>query len=346
MPAEKRILVAGMGGTIASSSARGSDGVAPRLGAEELVAATGPLPEGIAIETADFARLPSPSLGLGELVALRAELAARTAAGVDGVVVTHGTSTMEESAYAMSLLWGGAEPVVFTGAMRNPTLAGPDGPANLRAAVIAAAEPELRDLGALVVFDGELYSPRYFRKVHANSTAPFASRETGPLGWISEDRCRLAARPVGRLRIEVPEGAAIPAVALLEAVYGDDGRLLDAVGDRYAGLVVAGMGPGHVPASWAEPLRALARRMPVLIASRTGAGEVYRSSYDFPGSDIALARDGVVAAGALDARKARIVLSLLLAAGHTGDAWREPLRWAALPREGTIVVRARTSGRE
>jgi L-asparaginase len=294
-------------------------GVHPRLTAAALTEAIGGVPSGTAITARDVFHKASPSLTLTDVLAVRDAAAAAIVSGMEGVVVTHGTSSLEECAYALSLLWGRTEPLVVTGAMRNPTLAGADGPANVRAAVVAAASPEVH--GVIVAFDGELWLPRHLRKTHTNSTAPFESRQTGRIGWISEDRATVELRPVGTQAISLQAGAVIPEIALIAPSLSDTGLLPRLLVDAgVAGVVVEGMGPGHVPDTWLEPLGLLAARVPVVIASRTGAGVVYRNSYGFPGSDMDLAARGLISSGSLDGRKARVLLQLLLAAG-AGDEW-------------------------
>ena len=233
-----------------------------------------------------------------------------------GAVVTQGTDSIEETAFTLDLLADADEPVVVTGAMRNPGLPGADGPANLVAAVRAAAAPECCGLGCIVVFSDEIHSGRFVRKTHTSSLATFRSPTVGPLGWISEGTPRVALRPVRRRWISADALADVPPVALLTMTPGDDGRLLGAVGGLgYRGLVVEALGGGHVPAALVSELEALARAMPVILTSRTGAGEVLRHTYGFPGSEEDLLGRGLVWAGALDGPKARVLLAIMLAAG-------------------------------
>lgn len=234
----------------------------------------------------------------------------------DAVVVTQGTDTLEESAFLADLVWPHPQPLVFTGAMRNPTLAGPDGPANLLAAVRVASSPAARDLGALVVFKEEIHAARWVRKTHSTSTATFASPNTGPIGQVVEDRVRILTRP---LRLDGVHGNAEPArlaetrVALHTVTMDDDGLLLPGLADTHQGLVVGGFGVGHVPARLAPVLGDLATRMPVVLTSRTGAGSIVRNTYHSPGSETDLLGRGLIDGGFLDPYKARILLRLLLA---------------------------------
>ncbi|WP_157814006.1 asparaginase domain-containing protein [Microbacterium sp. BR1] len=315
-----RVTLLGTGGTIASTSLTDKAvGVTPRLDALSIARSIGAVLPGIVVTARDILLRPSPSLTLEDVVAMRDAARREIDAGSNGVVLTHGTSSLEESAFALSLLWDRDAPLVVTGAIRNPSLAGSDGPSNVRSAIVAAASPHVT--GVVVAFDGELWLPRHLRKIHTNSASPFDSRQTGRIGWISEDTASIALRPAGVQRIALDKVGVVPQVALISAPMGDDGSIPRLLLDSPVhGVVVEGMGGGHVPATWLEPLSLLAARVPVVIASRVGAGVVFRSSYTFPGSDIDLAGRGLVGSGSLDGRKARILLQILLAAG-AGDNW-------------------------
>jgi len=182
--------------------------------------------------------------------------------------------------------------------------------------VQVAASPLARGLGALVVLNDEVHAARFVQKTHTQSLSTFRSRLTGPLGWVAEGTVRIALRPVPGLHLVVPAEAPERPVALLTLGLGEDGRLLGALEELgYRGVVVEALGGGHVPAALAEPLGRLAERMPVVLASRTGCGEVLRHTYGFPGSESDLLARGLIPAGALDGLKARILLALLLRSG-------------------------------
>ncbi|SNT65402.1 L-asparaginase [Asanoa hainanensis] len=309
------VAVFSLGGTIAMTT--GTDGgVVPALGAADLVAAVPGLAEtGISVEVTDFRRLPGAGLGFADLAAL---VAAAAETGSDGIVVTQGTDTIEETAYALDLLWTHDTPLVVTGAMRNPTLAGADGPANLLAAVRVAAVPEARGMGCLVVLGDEIHAARWVRKTHTTSPAAFRSPDIGPVGLVAEGRPRLLTRPI-RHGLRIDEPTATVRTGVVPVVLGDDGELLRQAGAVLDGLVVAAFGVGHVPVSTVDVLTDLAHAKPVVLASRIGAGPVLAHTYGYPGAEADLLRRGLIGAGALDPYKARILLHLLLAAGQDRD---------------------------
>ena len=315
-----RVLVVSLGGTIASTSTDAHQGVVPQLGARELIAAVPQLSEVADVETLAFLQLPSCDLTLADVVALARRIDQAVAAGVDGVVVTQGTDTIEETSFALDLLVEGATPVVVTGAMRNPTVASPDGPGNLLAAVRVAASTAARGLGCLVVLNDEVHAARFVRKSQSSSLATFQSPGAGALGRVSEENVRIALRcpPLAHVGLG---GEVVPDVALLSCALGDDGRLAGALGrSGYRGAVIDGFGGGHVPSSMVPALEELRRAMPVVFCSRTGSGEVLAHTYGFAGSEMDLLARGLVAGGALDGRKARVALALALARAHDDES--------------------------
>jgi L-asparaginase len=208
-----------------------------------------------------------------------------------------------------------AEPVVVTGAMRNPTVAGADGPANLLAAVQTAVSEQLRGVGCVVVMGDEIHAARHVHKMHSTSPGAFVSPDTGPIGRVVEGKPRLLMRPTAAPTYPVPAHGV--RVGLVTACLGDDGALLHRLSAGFDGVVVAGFGVGHVPVAFVAPLAKLASRIPVVLASRTGAGPVLRATYGFPGSERDLQDRGLINSGFLGPFKARILLYVLLAAGAT-----------------------------
>ncbi len=311
----RRVLVISLGGTIAMTAAN-HGGVTPALSADQLLAAVPGLGDlDSSVETLDFRRLPGASLSFEDLTELAEVVRERFAEGVDGIVVVQGTDTIEETAYLLDLYHTGLQPLVVTGAMRNPTLAGPDGPANVLAAVQTAASDSARNAGCVVVLADEIHAARRVRKTHSTAGSTFQSPNGGPLGYVVEGRPRLLNAIASRIAVPPPVGRRLPRVALITITFGDDGLVVDALLDRADGAVIAGFGVGHVPHRLVDRLEELARRAPVVLASRTGAGSVLTETYGFPGSERDLLDRGLIPAGFLDPFKARVLLHALLAAG-------------------------------
>ncbi|MEU3171826.1 asparaginase [Streptomyces sp. NPDC007000] len=309
----RTVLVLTLGGTIAMTRTAAASGVTPTLTGSDLVGAVPGL-QGIAeVTVEDFRRLPGASLTTGDIVSLVERLSRAIRDGFDGVVVTQGTDTLEETSYLTDLYYQGAMPVVFTGAMRNAASAGADGPANLLAAVQTAGSAEARDAGVLVVLGNEIHAARHVRKMHTTSPGAFGSPNTGPLGQVVEGSVRLHRLPKPIAPLRLPVGA-LPQVEIVTASLGSSGRLLKGLENEVSGLVVAAFGVGHVPESWCSRLEALAAAMPVVLASRIGVGPVLTSTYGFAGSESDLLARGLVGAGTLDPYKARLFLAALLAA--------------------------------
>ncbi|MFJ3901916.1 asparaginase [Streptomyces sp. NPDC090025] len=326
-----RVTVFTLGGTI---SARGGD-VGRMNGAEVLAGlpgvtgtAGGEGPAGTGtvgaladaeIELRDVRRLPSSSLTFEDLGALAEEIRAAVAAG-SGAVVVQGTDTLEETAFLLDLLCTTERPIVVTGAMRRPDLPGADGPANLAAALAVAAAPAARGLGVVVVLGDEIHAARFVHKTHTTSVTTFGSPGAGPLGLVVEGEPRILLRPAVPARACPLRLDPDVKVALLTLSLGDRGELLPTIAERYDGLVVAAFGAGHVPAWLVEPLAALTERMPVVLASRTGAGPTLSHTYRGPGSEHDLLHRGLIPAGPLAPEKARLLLHTLLSSGAMGPS--------------------------
>lgn len=310
-----KVVVLSLGGTI-SSTDTGGGGVSPSLTGEALVEAVPEISEFAEVSAESVRQVPGSDLAIEDLLEVAEEAAKCLDGGADGVVITQGTDSIEETAFALNLLVDRDSPVVVTGAMRNPTLPGADGPANLLASIQVAASAEVREVGTVVVFNDEIHAAGYVQKTHSQNPATFRSPMIGPIGWISEGIPHIAVRPTNHHRIDPRTVSGDQMVALLKIGVGDDGRLLSAIRELgYSGLVIEGLGGGHVPSSMVAPLTKLASEIPIILASRTGSGEVLSNTYDFPGSEMDLMKRGLVNAGTLDGLKARLLLTLLLRSG-------------------------------
>jgi L-asparaginase len=310
------VLMVSLGGTI-TMTRDASGGIVPNLDADDLVRTVPGLDAVARIETLSPLRKPGASLTVNDLMAVAALLNERLVGDVAGAVVIQGTDTIEETAFVLDCLIVGDSPVVVTGAMRGPEAAGADGPANLLASTIVAASSAARGRGALVVLNDEIHAARFVQKSHTALPSAFRSPLCGPLGLVIEGRARFQLD----LKRVPPMAAALSnvdqPVALLKMSLGDDGRMISALPSLgFAGAVIEGMGAGHVAADVAPLLATLAEQMPVVLASRVDTGPSFTGTYAFPGSETDLLKRGLLSGGALSGLKARLLLTLLLRAGH------------------------------
>lgn len=316
-----RILVLSLGGTITMVPSD-SGGITPKLGAAELVASVPALADVAEIDARSPFKLPSPSLTTAGLVDVASTINEAFAGGFDGAVVIQGTDTIEESAFLLDVLVDSDKPVVVTGAMRGADAPGADGPANLLSAAIVAASPESRGLGTVAVLNYDIHAARFVQKSHTALPSAFLSPLAGSIGTLIERQARYYVRVTRNPSFSTAEGAPAP-VALVKASMGDDGRLLAALpGLGYAGVVIEGMGAGHVPADVAPLVGDLAAKIPVVLASRAMTGPVFTKTYGYPGAEIDLIKRGVQPAGYLSGLKARLLLGLVMRskAGAAGVA--------------------------
>jgi L-asparaginase len=341
---EKRILVITTGGTIAMQRETNAGGAVPKLMGEDLLAA---VPHGLAeLAFEEHCNLPSAHFTLDTIWTLKERVAAAAARGdIDGVVVTHGTDVMEESAYLADLTVPGEKPVAFTGAMRTASDVGYEGFANLAAAVRTAASDDARGLGTLVVMNDEIHAARFVTKTHTLSLSTFRSPDYGPLGRVDGDRVVVVQR-VTRQTIECK--AWEPKVALVKLTVGADAALLKAaLAGGARGVVLEALGGGRIPPWWLPTIReAIGGGTAVVIASRCPAGRVW-DGYGYAGAHRELREMGALFAGGLNGPKARIRLMCALGAAETPEALPEIWRHGTLEIDAASgpIDRLRTLGR-
>jgi len=233
---------------------------------------------------------------------------------VDGIVIIHGTDTLEETAYLLDLTVPGDMPIVVTGAMRISSDPGYEGVANILAAVRVAAAPEARALGTLVVLNDEIHAARDVTKTHSQSLDTFQSPYWGPLGRVEADRITIARR-IERQVMACPRLE--PSVYLFKLAVGMDAELLrHVVAQGARGVVIESFGGGRVPPWWLEAIReAIARGVTVVIATRCPAGRIH-DPYTFAGAYHDLLRVGCLFADGLNGPKARLRLMAALGAAR------------------------------
>jgi L-asparaginase len=338
MTVRPRVALFTLGGTIASAAKAGA-GATVELTSEDLIASVPDVHEHADLEAYELQNVASGDLSWQDLGQLRERIDAAVTSGVDGVVITQGTDTLEETSYTLDLISDLDIPIVFTGAMRASTATGADGPANLLAAVRVAASPHARRLGVLVVLNDEIHLARYVRKTHTSSVGTFRSATLGPIGYIHEGHVRVCLRPTGRLHVPVPAAAPAARVAAWPVTFDSDDAMLRVIpGLGYQGAVLLAFGGGHVP-SWLVPsVEALARDLPVVLASRTLSGETLSCTYAYPGSEVDLLGRGVLAAQGLDWTHAVVLLRVLLTAGVPREEIAARFEQASFPSPRTMAL--------
>ena len=316
------IAIVTTGGTISSKyDTRGGENV-PAASAEELIASAPELAGVAEVSVVEHSNVTSDVMETATAFALRDRLRGVLADGeTAGAVVTHGTATMEETAYLLDLTLGGEKPVVITGAMRNSVARDADGPRNIFYAAKIAGSPEARGRGVVVALDGEIFAARDVIKVHSQRPHAFASRDGGPIGVVSDAGAFFHYRPERRLHFEV--SALKENVQFLTVTQGVNDLLVRAcIEARVDGIVVEGVGAGNVNVPFYHALcDALDAGIPVVVGVRIFAGAPHGAKAH-EGSFLSLLERGAISAGYLSGIKARTLLMVALA--HTED--RDELR--------------------
>jgi len=298
-------------------------GAVPSLSAAEILSSARGIERVASVWPEQWGRYPGPHMTVARQWALRARIAELVAdPEVDGVVLTHGTDTLEETAYLVARSLEVPKPVVFTGAMRSASDLGWDGPQNLLDAVRVAAAPDSVGHGVLVVMGGRIFAALEEAKTHTHELDAFEAPGLGPLGIVDEEQVLYRRRLLNAPPVIAPDALAEP-VDIVTTWAGADARLLDAAREGGAlGVVVAAMGRGNVPPEVVPGIeRWVASGRPVVITSRAPRGRVGQT-YAYPGGGRKLYEMGALFAGARRPAQARIDLMLALGAGYGPDALR------------------------
>lgn len=320
----RRISLITTGGTIASKRDPLTGHVGVGVDAATLSAGLAAQLDGIELTIDAFAAIGSYAIDLSMAFALAGRINAHLARPqCDGVVVTHGTDTMEETAFLADLLCAGDKPVVFTGAQRPADAPDTDGPRNMADAVRLAASPAAWGLGAVICFEQDVHAARDVMKSHTSRTDAFMSFDHGKLGEIDGTEIILHRRPA--LRRSYAPARLEERIELVKLTMGCDGRALrHAAADGIRAVVLEGFGRGNAPPVVTEAAGALiSAGIPVVMTSRCPRGRV-RPIYG-NGGGMTLSEMGVIFAGDLSGPKARILLAVLLGLGMTGAALRQEI---------------------
>ena len=270
----------------------------------------------------DLYHLASPQITEREMLGIKNRIEEAVQEGYDGVVVTHGTDTLEETAYYLELTLDVNIPIVITGAMRSSNEIGADGLANLRSSLVVATDEESSDKGVLVVMNDEVHTATYVTKTHTTNVATFQTPTFGPIGLVSKNNVIYFQKLVKEEHYEV--NTTEKKVYLLKAYAGMDEKLINAVCDLGAdGLVIEALGAGNLPPQTVSAVRnCIKKSIPVVFVSRAFNG-VTQDVYDYEGGGKRFQQDGVIFTTGLSGQKARVKLMILLEAGISFEKLRE-----------------------
>ncbi len=322
--ARPRIAIVFTGGTISMLPDPATGAAVPTLDGAAILARSPGLADIADLVPIDWGLVPASHLTFVQILDIAGVirgLAARR--DVDGVVVVQGTDVIEETAFAFDLLVDAPEPVVVVGAMRNAADPGYEGPGNLRDAILAAAAPDLRGEGTLVVMGGRILPADDVTKTHTSAYDTFDARNLGPIGVVAGDEVVVGRRRAGRRVLSHMPAAAAEPVAIVTATVASDGAPLRwAVAGGARGIVVAATGAGNThPDLLVAAQVAMAAGIPVVLASRVPSGRV-APAYGFPGGGARWIAAGAIPAGFLTPVKARIAVALGIGAGLDVDGLR------------------------
>lgn len=307
----KRILLLHTGGTISMSTDQRTGAVKPS-GEHPLHKYSQLFEENLKIVEEDIFQLPSPHVTPHHMFLLQKRLLKAAEEGIyDGAVITHGTDTLEETAYFLDLTLDTPFPIVLTGAMRPVDELGSDGVSNLQNAIWTSLSLDARDKGVLVVMNEEIHTARYVTKTHTTNVATFRTPTFGPIGIVSKHEVRFFQKLVYNETFSI--STADKNVCLLTAYAGMDSTLFDALNETALdGLVIEALGAGNMPPASLNGLKKILEKgIPVVITSRAFNG-IAQDIYAYTGGGKHLKELGVIFAPGLSGPKARIKLLVLL----------------------------------
>ncbi len=309
---KRKVVVVTTGGTIAMRYDPERKGVYPAATGPQLVEAVPPLDDICLPEVEEFSNVPSPHMTPSMMMKLAQKLDQILAReDVAGAIVTHGTDTLEETAFFLDLICKAEKPICITAAMRSGSDISPDGPHNLLCAVKAALSPQALGQGVLVVMNEEIHSARDVAKTHSANPKTFASPGWGPIGYVDKDAVLFRRKSIRFPHIPAVE--VISDVHLVKMAAGADSLLLECLAEkRVRGVVLEGLGRGNVPPPALPGVSAvLKNNIPLVLTTRVSSGRVL-DVYGYPGGVKPLKEEGVILGGDLSGPKARILLMLVL----------------------------------
>ncbi len=307
----KNILILHTGGTIAMKEDKQTGSV--KQGNEHPLLETFTELSKIAkITVEEVFQLPSPHITSREMLLLKKRIElAESSDNIDGVVLTHGTDTLEETAYFLDLTVNTSIPIVLTGAMRSSNEVGSDGPYNLISSVRVAASDQARDNGVLVVLNDEIHTAKNATKTHTSNIATFQSPQYGPVGIVTKRGVFFHHTPKNYEKYEVDK--ITKKVMLLKAYAGMDSSLLDALKNMdIDGLIIEALGQGNLPPTMLSGVKALLHEnIPIVLVSRCFNG-IVQDVYSYEGGGKHLKELGAIFSNGLNGQKARIKLMISL----------------------------------
>lgn len=317
----KKILLIHTGGTIAMAEDQLTGSITPT----EVHPMTNQLDQikSIAEIHEDFLfDLPSPHINPDHMLALGKHIERKIVVErYVGIVITHGTDTLEETAYFLDLYLQAKIPVVITGAMRSSNEVGSDGLYNLLSSIRVASSNEAKDKGVLVVMNDEIHTAAYATKTSTSNVATFQSPQFGPIGILTKQEVYFYHKWVSFEKFEIKTVA--KRVPLIKVYAGMDQAFFQAISELpIDGLVIEGFGQGNVPPDLVEPIEQLIEKnIPVVVVSRSFQGNV-QPNYGYRGGGKQLKDSGVLFAKRLSGPKARIKLMCLLGANYDFPAMK------------------------